>query len=376
MKAETFIQILDADFYVGVPDSQLKELCNFLLERYGVKSNAHIIAANEGNCVALAAGHYLATGHPAVVYMQNSGEGNAVNPIVSLLKIYGIPVIFVIGWRGEPGIHDEPQHVYQGEMTISLLELLGIDSFVLAEKTTEEEASQKMEQFRAKLRSGESVAFVVRKNALQYQGKPEVKNVGLMRREDILRQILCAAKGDVVLSTTGKTSREIFELRKMNGGDHSHDFLTVGSMGHSSSIALGVALARPERKVWCIDGDGAVLMHMGALAVIGALKPKNFIHVVINNGAHESVGGMPTVMRNIDLTLVAKGCGYEEVVRVENPVELKDVLKSVKKREQLVMLEVMSAVGARADLGRPTIAPKENVTAFMKQMAGPAIAIK
>lgn len=369
MKAETFLKILQANFFVGVPDSQLKALCNLLLDTYGVNPNHHIIAANEGNCVALAAGHYLATGKPAVVYMQNSGEGNAVNPIASLLKIYGIPVIFIIGWRGEPGVHDEPQHVYQGEMTLPLLDVLGIPYYVMAKESNDADVRKARERFAETLTNGESVAFVIRKEALQYDGKITVENVGQMKREDILREILRVAKGDVIVSTTGKTSREIFELREANGEGHANDFLTVGSMGHSSSIALGIALAKPARKVWCIDGDGAVLMHMGALAVIGAYKPKNLIHVIVNNGAHESVGGMPTVMRDIDLLAVAAGCGYGNVVRVDSNEELTRALEIAKLKGELTLMEVRSAVGSRANLGRPTIAPEENMCEFMESLS-------
>lgn len=368
IEADTFVKLLGADFYVGVPDSQLKALCNFLLDTYGIDSRHHVIAANEGNCVALAAGHYLATGRPAVVYMQNSGEGNAVNPIASLLKVYGIPVILVIGWRGEPGVHDEPQHLYQGKMTLPLLDVLGIACCVVSDKSTKDEIMRQMEVFRETLQRGESVAFVIRKEALQYENKPKIKSIGQMKREDILRSILYAAKGDILVSTTGKTSREIFELREANGEDHAHDFLTVGSMGHSSSIALGVALAKPERRVWCIDGDGAVLMHMGAMAVIGAHKPKNLIHIVVNNGAHESVGGMPTVMRTVDLPLVARGCGYEYVARVETKEALERELAEARKQGRLSLLEVMSATGSRANLGRPTVTPADNMKTLMQEI--------
>ncbi len=368
IEADTFVKLLGADFYVGVPDSQLKALCNFLLDTYGIDSRHHVIAANEGNCVALAAGHYLATGRPAVVYMQNSGEGNAVNPIASLLKVYGIPVILVIGWRGEPGVHDEPQHLYQGKMTLPLLDVLGIACCVVSDKSTKDEIMRQMEVFRETLQRGESVAFVIRKEALQYENKPKIKSIGQMKREDILHSILYAAKGDILVSTTGKTSREIFELREANGEDHAHDFLTVGSMGHSSSIALGIALAKPERRVWCIDGDGAVLMHMGAMAVIGAHKLKNLIHVVVNNGAHESVGGMPTVMRTVDLPLVARGCGYEYVARVETKEALERELAEARKQGRISLLEVMSATGSRANLGRPTVTPADNMKALMQEI--------
>lgn len=297
MKAERFVEIIGADFYTGVPDSQLKALCDCLMERYGIDPEHHLIAANEGNCTAIAAGYHLATGKAPVVYMQNSGEGNIINPVASLLndKVYAIPVIFVIGWRGEPGVHDEPQHIYQGLVTLRLLEDMDIASFVVGKETAEEELRQALDRLRSALSAGKSIALVVRKGALTYDGNMTYGNDCAMTREEIIRHIAAAAGEDPVVSTTGKASRELFEIREANAQSHKYDFLTVGSMGHSSSIALGIALHKPDARIWCIDGDGAVLMHMGAMAVIGANRPKNLVHVVINNGAHETVGGMPTV---------------------------------------------------------------------------------
>ena len=297
MRAEKLIEIIGADFYTGVPDSQLKALCDYLMSVYGIDPKHHIIAANEGNCTALAAGYHLATGKTPVVYMQNSGEGNIINPAISLLNdmVYRIPVVFIIGWRGEPGIHDEPQHIYQGEVTLKLLEDIGIQTFVIDKDTTDEEIVVAMEDFKNVLAAGKDVAFVIRKGALSYDGKIEYKNDNIMNRESIIQHIVNISGEDPVISTTGKASRELFEIRAVNGQSHKYDFLTVGSMGHSSSIALGIAMNKPNTKLWCVDGDGAVLMHMGAMAVIGANTPKNLVHVVINNGAHETVGGMPTV---------------------------------------------------------------------------------
>ena len=275
MKAEAFARVLGADFYTGVPDSQLKALCNYLMATWGIDPKHHIIAANEGNCAALAAGYHLATGKVPVVYMQNSGEGNIINPAASLLneKVYAIPVIFVVGWRGEPGIHDEPQHIYQGEVTVKLLDVMGIPSFILSKETSEEELSAAMEAFRPLLAEGRDVAIVVRKGALSFDGKVDYANHETMLREQIIRHVLAVSGTDPIVSTTGKASRELFELREARGEGHGLDFLTVGSMGHSSSIALGVALQKPGTRVWCVDGDGAALMHMGAMAVIGANAP-------------------------------------------------------------------------------------------------------
>lgn len=367
MKVETLVNIINSDFYTGVPDSQLKALCNYLMARYGIDSKHHIIAANEGNCTALAAGYHLATGKVPVVYMQNSGEGNIINPVASLLndKVYAIPVIFIVGWRGEPGIHDEPQHIYQGEVTVKLLEDMDIAAFVIGKETTEEELAAKMEEFRTVLAAGKDVAFVIRKGALTDAPDVEYKNDNKMVREEIIQHIVRASGEDPIISTTGKASRELFETRVANNQSHKYDFLTVGSMGHSSSIALGVAINKPDTRIWCVDGDGAVLMHMGSMAVLGANKPKNLIHIVINNGAHETVGGMPTVAGSIDLIGVAEACGYPYAVSVDNFEDLDKELENAKNRNELSLIEVKCSIGAREDLGRPTTTALENKQNFM-----------
>ncbi len=368
MKVESFVKILGADFYTGVPDSQLKALCNYLIATYGIDKHHHIIAANEGNCTALAAGYHLATGKVPVVYMQNSGEGNIINPVASLLndKVYAIPVMFVVGWRGEPGIHDEPQHIYQGEVTVKLLEDMDIAPFIVGKDTTEEELSAKMSEFRELLDKGKNVAFVIRKGALSYSEEVEYKNDNTMVREDIIKHIVAVSGEDAIVSTTGKASRELFEAREANGQSHKYDFLTVGSMGHSSTIALGVAINKPDRKVWCVDGDGAVLMHMGAMALVGANRPENMVHVVINNGAHETVGGMPTVAADIDLVAIAKACGYPNAVSVDSFEDLDRELNAAKARAELSLIEVKCSIGARDDLGRPTTTALENKQNFME----------
>lgn len=367
MKVENLVKIIDSDFYTGVPDSQLKALCNYLMDTYGIDPKHHIIAANEGNCTALAAGYHLATGKVPVVYMQNSGEGNIINPVASLLndKVYAIPVVFVVGWRGEPGIHDEPQHIYQGEVTVKLLEDMDIATFVIGKETTDDEVVAKMEEFKSILAAGKDVAFVIRKGALTDAPKVEYKNDNKMVREEIIQHIVKASGEDPIVSTTGKASRELFETRVANGQSHKYDFLTVGSMGHSSSIALGVAINKPDTRVWCIDGDGAVLMHMGSVAVMGSNKPKNVIHVVINNGAHETVGGQPTVAADIDLVAIAKACGYPNAVCVNSFEALDKELEAAKGRNELSLIEVKCSIGAREDLGRPTTTALENKQNFM-----------
>ena len=370
MEVEKLIRIIGSDFYTGVPDSQLKALCNYLMNTYGINKQHHIIAANEGNCTALAAGYHLATGKIPIVYMQNSGEGNIINPVASLLndKVYAIPVIFIIGWRGEPDVHDEPQHIYQGEVTLKLLDDMDIKSFVIAKETTEEELKQQMIKFNNILKTGKSVAFVVKKGALSYSEKIVYSNNYKMKREEIIEHIVKYSDEDIIISTTGKASRELFEIRERNQQSHKYDFLTVGSMGHSSSIALGVALNKPDKKIWCIDGDGAALMHMGAMAVIGTNNPPNFIHIVINNEAHETVGGMPTVAGKINICEIAKGCGYKNTVCVENFESLDKVLEAAKNSRELCLIEIKCSIGAREDLGRPTTTAKENKINFMKNL--------
>ncbi|MBR4099987.1 MAG: phosphonopyruvate decarboxylase [Clostridia bacterium] len=359
----------DFDFFTGVPDSLLRPLCDWLVDRYGIGKN-HIIAANEGNAVALAAGYHLATGKVPVVYMQNSGEGNIINPVASLMndKVYGIPCVFIVGWRGEPNVPDEPQHIYQGEVTVKLLEDMDIKTFIISKDTSESEVKKQLEVWKPLLESGKQVAFVVRKGALEFDKKIKYQNSNKMSREDIIKHIVAVSGEDSIISTTGKASRELFEIREANKQGHGYDFLTVGSMGHSSSIALGIALQKPDKKIWCIDGDGAALMHMGGMAVVGANSPNNLVHIVINNSAHETVGGMPTVADKLDLVKIAQGCGYSYTVCVDNFSELDKELIKAKNSKELCFIEVKCSIGSRDDLGRPTTTAKENKENFMKKL--------
>lgn len=370
MKVEKLFEIIGSDFYTGVPDSQLKALCNYLMNKYGIDSKHHVIAANEGNCTALAAGYHLATGRIPVVYMQNSGEGNIINPVASLVndKVYAIPMIFIVGWRGEPGVHDEPQHIYQGEVTIRLLEDMDIKTFIIGKDTSDEEVTTAMNDFRKVLDSGKNVAFVIRKGALSYDEDIIYKNSNTMLREEIIQHIVKISGEDPIVCTTGKASRELFEIREANNQSHKYDFLTVGSMGHSSSIALGIAINKPDSKIWCIDGDGAVLMHMGSMAVLGYNAPKNLIHIIINNGAHETVGGMPTVAEKIDFVSVARACGYPNAICVETFDDLDSELENAKARNELSLIEVKCSIGARDNLGRPTTTALENKNKFMEYL--------
>jgi phosphonopyruvate decarboxylase len=303
--------------------------------------------------------------------MQNSGLGNAVNPLLSLAdsQVYKIPVLLLIGWRGEPGVKDEPQHITQGELTLKLLETMKIPYAIL--ENEEEPAKKQVSEVIQKIKHNSSpFAIVIRKKTFEkYVIKEKVDAGYTLSREDAIKQIVSQFSGDeVIVSTTGKTSRELFECRAALGQPHSTDFLTVGSMGHASQIALGIALAKPNRKVVCFDGDGAMLMHMGAMSVIGNLQPKNFLHILINNGAHESVGGQPTVAFDMDIPAIAKANNYKFVQSVSTKDELIRALQSIPKEAFPALVEVKVKVGARDDLGRPTIKPVDNKVNFMKNL--------
>src|SRR6056297_3030366 len=329
-KFYSWLSASQIDFFCGVPDSLLKDICAYITDHSGPGN--HIIAANEGNAVALAAGYHMATQKIPLVYMQNSGMGNAMNPLLSLTdrQVYNIPLLLMIGWRGEPGVKDEPQHITQGEVTLQMLETARIPYCILSQN--ENEAAAQVQKAIAEVhRTKVPFAIVVRKGTFEkYSIKKHVATEFRLGREEVIQQIAEQLKGDeVIVSTTGKTSRELFECREALGQPHFSDFLTVGSMGHSSQIALGIAISKPSKKVICLDGDGAMLMHMGGLAIVGHAAPKNFIHIVINNGAHESVGGQPTAGFNIDTTSIPKACGYKSATAVSTAGDLAAVLASI-----------------------------------------------
>ncbi len=370
MKVEEFVKILDSDFFTGVPDSQLKHLCDYLINEYGTDERHHIIAANEGNCIGIAAGYHLSTGKIPVVYLQNSGEGNIINPLSSLMSrdVYAIPCILIIGWRGEPGIHDEPQHVFQGKITTKLLQNVGVEHMVLNTNTEIADVEKQMHLWRGILKDGGQVAFVVRKGAFSSDCKIDYSNDNKLTREEVIELILERSGDDPIVSTTGKASRELFEIRERRSQDHHRDFMTVGSMGHCSSIALGIAINCPDRRIWCIDGDGSMIMHMGSMGVIGNIAPRNLIHIVINNCSHESVGGMPTSSSSMDLPMIAKGCGYKLVLTASTKQEVISSIETALTHTGPVFLEIACAIRSRPNLGRPTTTPLENKTEFMKEI--------
>ena len=363
------LQSAGIDFFTGVPDSLLKDFCAYVSDH--AENGADLIAANEGAAVASAAGHYLATGRAALVYMQNSGLGNAVNPLTSLAdpEVYSIPMLLLVGWRGEPGRPDEPQHLKQGKITHEVLDCLGVPNELLPESLPA--ARELIDRAVAHFKEKESpFAIVVSAGTFGKYKKRQLPPVSWEMSREAAIQALAANldESDIVVSTTGKTSRELFEHREASGGRHSGDFLTVGSMGHASQIAMAIALRRPSRQVFCLDGDGAAIMHMGSLAIIGTKAPANFKHVIINNGAHDSVGGQPTAGHAIDLTVVADACCYGHTARVSKEKDLPDAVTRLRHQDGPALLEILTHTGARADLGRPTIAPIENKKSFMRNI--------
>lgn len=356
-------------YFTGVPDSLLKDLCAYITDH--VPSDDHVINANEGGAVALAAGYHLATGQLPVVYLQNSGTGNAVNPLLSLVDpaVYRIPILFVIGWRGEPGVPDEPQHVTQGRVMPELLAALGLEYDVLDADVPDVRAL--VARVRAQMDdTGTSRALLVRKGTFSaYDPAPPAGVDGATRSEAIAVLLEHLGPSDVLVSTTGMASREVYEYRQQHDEGHHRDFLTVGSMGHCSQIALGVAQHRPSRRVLCLDGDGAVLMHLGSLAIVGTQQPSNLRHVVINNGAHDSVGGQPTAAGAIDLCAIALACGYRSAESVSGVEELGDAMDRLNEAEGPALLEVRVASRAHTAAGRPTTTPAENKAGFMAELA-------
>lgn len=354
------------NFFAGVPDSLLKQICAYITDTLPREQN--IIAANEGGAMGIAAGYHIATGKIPVVYMQNSGEGNIINPLASLTdrEVYNIPVLLLIGWRGRPGVHDEPQHIKQGKVTTGLLNVMGINYSVLSKD--EALASKQIHAaVNHMMRTHEVYALVVEKDTFEPYTTLHTSNSNLsLPREQAIETVVRALQPNAaVVSTTGMISRELFEIRERFGQGHEHDFLTVGSMGHASQIALGIALQHPDRPVYCFDGDGASIMHMGSMAITASMHPGNYIHIVFNNGAHDSVGGQPTVGLSIDLCGVAQAVGYCHYISIDNQEDLEKSIAKAQQMEGPIFLEVKVKKGNRKDLGRPTTTPIQNKTALM-----------
>jgi phosphonopyruvate decarboxylase len=356
-------------YFTGVPDSLLKDLCAYINDH--VPSGDHIINANEGAAIGLAAGYHLATGRVPVVYLQNSGLGNAVNPLLSLADpaVYGVPILLIVGWRGEPGINDEPQHVAQGKRTPDLLNVLGIPYETIGPASTDFDGlvASFADQFRQDPRPR---AMLIRKGTFEpYEPATSSTETKSLTRSVAISEVLSSLHPDEILvATTGMSSREVWAYREAHGQPHDRDFLTVGSMGHTSQIALGLAQQLPGRTIYCLDGDGAILMHMGSLAIIGTQAPANLRHVVINNGAHDSVGGQPTAMRSLELTRLARACNYAHAESVASQADVPEAIARLRSSRGPALLEVRVASRATTEAGRPTTSPLENKRALMRAL--------
>lgn len=374
MKVETFVHSIRESgirTVTGIPDSTLQQFCDYIGNEGKDIFENHIVAENEGASVGIAIGEYLATGSPACVYMQNSGLGNVVNPLTSLAHsdVYGIPMLLVIGWRGEPGTKDEPQHKYMGKITLELLKLLDISCAVVNSETTEEELDGFLRDAGEAFSENKQYALVIKRGAFEKEKIAIYRNLYPMKRERAIAIIVeWLQQEDIVVSTTGKISRELYEKSNAICGSHEQDFLTVGGMGHANMIAYQLARRKPEKRVICLDGDGAILMHMGSLAVLGQNPADNMIHICLNNEAHESVGGMPTGAAGISYARIAKECGYRDVYQVTEEQKLWEILPELRTEHKMTFLEIAVAIGSRDDLGRPRETAEENKKTFMKYM--------
>ena len=358
------LQSSGLNFFTGVPDSLLKDICAYITEN--TIANNHIISSNEGSSIGLAIGYHLSTDKIPVVYMQNSGLGNIINPILSLAdkKVYSIPMLLLIGWRGEPNVKDEPQHIKQGEITLGMLDTMEIDYEILPDKN--ELVEETLFRLVSNIKQNSApAALIIRKGTFSNYQLNDNNSKFEMNREDAIKIILDnLPKNSAVVSTTGKTSREVYEFRVNNNDNKNVDFLTVGGMGHCNQIALGIAMQKPDKNIVCIDGDGAALMHLGALGIIGDISPKNFMHIVINNGSHDSVGGQPTIGFKISFSEIAKKLRYKECLTFQNQKELKNYLLKKTRFNGPVLIEVLVNKGARSNLGRPKSSPLENKNNF------------
>ena len=355
-------------FFTGVPDSLLKDFCACVTET--IPQENHVISANEGAAISLAIGHQLGSGGLPIVYLQNSGLGNVINPILSLASahVYGVPMLLLIGWRGEPGVKDEPQHAHQGQAMLPMLNAMEIPTVILSDQADEAveqtaRAAQKTKHISA------PVAIVVRKKTFEkYSTSKTVAEQELTREEAIITAAGSIEKDALIVATTGMASRELFEFRANNKMGHHRDFLTVGGMGHASQIALGLAMSQPCRSVYCFDGDGAALMHMGSMAISGQSGCENFIHIVFNNGVHGSVGGQPTVGFKINFCQVADACGYTYSSCTMTPTALRGAIDEAKGIKGPSFIEVQTLPDNREEVGRPTSSPKGNKIEFMKYL--------
>ena len=368
-----FLKQKEVNFYSGVPDSLLKDFCAYIEDESHSKN--HIIAANEGASIALAIGYYLSSNKVPVVYLQNSGLGNTINPLLSLASpdVYSIPLLLIIGWRGEPGVKDEPQHIHQGRITPALLNTMGIPYMVIDSKMHENEILNKVgEQLRLSKLKNQPVCILVRKGTFNSYKKKSNSSKHLKYKLEREKAVQIAVDqcedNSIIVCTTGMLSRELFEFRAKKKLGHGMDFLCVGGMGHASQIATSIAINQPKRPVYCFDGDGAFLMHMGSIAITGTRDLPNFMHIVFNNGCHESVGGQPTVAQKIELSKVAFSLGYKFSKTVNCELKFIDIIQKAKEFDSTSFIEVLVRPGHRLNIGRPTTTPIQNKNDLMNTL--------
>ena len=363
-----YIKSLGIEFFSGVPDSLLKSFCGYINDN--VQEN-HVIASNEGSAIGIGIGYHLATGRIPLIYMQNSGLGNAVNPLISLCdeEIYSIPMLLMIGWRGEPGKKDEPQHIKQGRVMIEMLEAMELKYFIISGDEEQDLESTKKAYDFALNESAPVVIVVCKDTFTNYSYQKQINkqiNFPVNTREEALTKILKKIpKNAAVVSTTGMISREIYEVRESLKESHERDFLTVGGMGHTSSIAYGLSkFIKKSKMVFCIDGDGSLIMHMGALTNIGITGSKNFKHILINNGCHDSVGGQETNAFNIDFEQLTESVGYK-FIKYNYDDSLENNISYFVESDGPSFIEIKVPPGSRGNLGRPTTTPNENKKAIL-----------
>ena len=359
-------------FFTGVPDSYLNGFCNYALANF---PEQNIIAANEGNAVGIASGHYFATGEIPLVYMQNSGMGNVINPLASLVDkdVYAVPMLLLIGWRGQGNTEpNHPQHKLQGEITPGLLDVMHIPYSIL----TDDDADFKsvIEKAAAYCRkSRQPYALIAPKGVMAASEKANnVDAVYPMSREEAIEVILDAMPADTIYSaTTGRATRELFFLRERRNETKSHDFLNVGSMGHASSVSLGIAMEQPKRNVVCLDGDSACIMHMGAMTMVSKVNVPNFMHIVLNNGAHESVGGQPSAGHKLDFTKIAEACGYATVGKaVESETELIEAVNQLKNCGKASFIDCRIHKGLNSKLPPIIFDHRDAIDSFIADLNG------
>lgn len=364
------IKKLGVSFFTGIPDSLLKNYC-YYIDDYE-KNEDHIIAANEGGALAIAMGYNLATGKIPLIYLQNSGFGNLVNPLLSLTDkdVYSIPGILLIGWRGEPDIPDEPQHKKQGKITLDLLDTMDIPYYLLDKMLDDTEIENILNQCIKDVKSKSRINALVVKKGFFDNYKPVNKDQSKFKltRERAIELVVSQIKDGLIIATTGLASRELYDYRNRTNGDHSQDFLVVGGMGHASQIAMGIALQSKKKRIICLDGDGAVIMHMGSLPIIGSNIPNNMIHILLNNGAHDSVGGQNTVGFEIDLSEIAKISGYKEVFSFDTEAEILSAINEISKMDGPIFVEIKVKKGFRDEIGRPKTTPIENKNRFVSRL--------